>query len=347
MMLLENVEKRITASAILDSDLLQDGVHREEKPLELLTRYQLLEFLTTNRELNPQPTDDLTDNPMKLHESLDMKGDSMLAYHDKLNHRMRGRREDAETATLSPHTVDAPFTTSNQSTVVQATVKKTKPDSLAKEGTEPSAGTPHQLEHYSEVDYNVKAIVDNTCNIMADTDDLGLADFGIINKGLLGQGAFGKVFLVENAQKDQFALKVMQWTTADNDNKIIAERELEVLETLQHQHVVVYVNSFVKEDRMYIITEFCAGGDVGGFLQNLGKATVPEDLLLAWLWQMACGLEYMHIPSEDKPAVLHRDVKPNNIFLTDTGDIRLGTLELPGKEVTPLASARQDRANQF
>ncbi|XP_070209699.1 serine/threonine-protein kinase Nek11-like [Littorina saxatilis] len=128
---------------------------------------------------------------------------------------------------------------------------------------------------------------------MADTDDLGLGDSGVINKGLLGQGAFGNVYLVENTDKEKFAMKVMQWTSAEPEHNLMAVKELKVLETLNHDNVVVYVNSYILDDRIHIITELCAGGDLGGFLGKLEMAntTVPEDLLLAWLWQMACGLD--------------------------------------------------------
>lgn len=70
----------------------------------------------------------------------------------------------------------------------------------------------------------------------------------------------------------------------------VAENELRVLKELNHDHVLVYVDSFVQRGLMYILTEFCAGGDLSGFLDASGKP-VPEDLLLVWLWQMACGLE--------------------------------------------------------
>ncbi|KAK7101408.1 uncharacterized protein [Littorina saxatilis] len=149
----------------------------------------------------------------------------------------------------------------------------------------------------------------------------GLDFDDVTNKGVIGQGAFGCVYLVENSQKEQFAVKVMEWDRMGMDREV-AENELRVLKELNHDHVLVYVDSFVQRGLMYILTEFCAGGDLSGFLDASGKP-VPEDLLLVWLWQMACGLEYMHMSN---PPVLHRDLKPSNIYLTDTGDIRLGDM---------------------
>ena len=81
----------------------------------------------------------------------------------------------------------------------------------------------------------------------------------------------------------------MPWTAFSPD-KAIAENELKVLKELSHDHVLVYRNSFISNEMMYIITEYCSGGDLSGFLDHIGRP-VPEDLLLVWLWQMACGLE--------------------------------------------------------
>ena len=75
-----------------------------------------------------------------------------------------------------------------------------------------------------------------------------------------------------------------------SQDKAVAENELKVLKELSHDHVLVYVDSFVSTERVCIVTEYCSGGDLSGFLKHIGRP-VPEDLLLVWLWQMACGLE--------------------------------------------------------
>ncbi|KAL8614755.1 hypothetical protein ACOMHN_055312 [Nucella lapillus] len=106
-------------------------------------------------------------------------------------------------------------------------------------------------------------------------------------------------------------------------NREVARNEVRVMEQLSHYHVIIYVDSLHLEGHMCLITEVCPGGDLGGFLEQLVRP-VPEDLLRVWLWQMACGLEYMH--TFGSTPIMHRDLKPSNIYLTEIGDIRLGDM---------------------
>lgn len=145
---------------------------------------------------------------------------------------------------------------------------------------------------------------------------------GFQNKGVIGRGAFGVVYLLENDAGREWALKVMEWRYADVTNREVAENELKVLKQLSHDHLIAYVDSFIHNGLLYIATEYCAGGDLSDFL-NVIERPVPEDLLLVWLWQMACGLEYMHTRD---PCILHRDLKPSNVYLTNDGTIRLGDM---------------------
>ncbi|KAK7490575.1 hypothetical protein BaRGS_00018178, partial [Batillaria attramentaria] len=154
----------------------------------------------------------------------------------------------------------------------------------------------------------------------------GMLKTALRNKGLVGQGSFGQVFLLENDKGQQFALKVMSWRFAKDAEKHVAENELRVLNRISHDHVIVYVDTRIRNAELHILTEYCAGGDLHSFLDRISEsvnASVPEDLLVAWLWQMCCGLEYMH---SHKPVILHRDMKPSNIYLTKEGDVRLGDM---------------------
>ncbi|XP_076447970.1 serine/threonine-protein kinase Nek2-like [Babylonia areolata] len=143
--------------------------------------------------------------------------------------------------------------------------------------------------------------------------------------GVIGSGRFGTVYLVQNSSREKFAVKRMLVSDdqGDSTQKQMGFNEVRVLKQLSHEHVLIYVDSLTSGGDLYIITEFCAGGDLNGFLNQLSRP-VPEDLLFVWLWQMACGLEYMH--TFDPTPIIHRDLKPSNVYLTEKGTIRLGDM---------------------
>ncbi|KAL8599582.1 hypothetical protein ACOMHN_065192 [Nucella lapillus] len=150
----------------------------------------------------------------------------------------------------------------------------------------------------------------------------------VVNKGLIGKGAFGWVYLVENSAGEEFAIKLMEWQRAGPRDRGVVVNELRVLQSLSHQHILSYVDHFQQDGIIFIITEYCSGGDLTGFLHQV-RASLPEDLLLVWLWQMACGLEFMH--THENGPVLHRDLKPSNVFFSEKGDVRLGDMGIARK----------------
>lgn len=116
-----------------------------------------------------------------------------------------------------------------------------------------------------------------------------------------------------------------------------AKDEAKILHDLNHRHLVHHVNSYIKHPYLCIITEFCAGGDMDKLVQHLAfRDGLPEKLIVVWLMQTASALDYMHTHS---PVVLHRDLKPQNIYVTENGDLRLGDLGLARKLAGPMDMA--------
>ena len=71
-----------------------------------------------------------------------------------------------------------------------------------------------------------------------------------------------------------------------------------------------YVDHFTYKGQLCIITDFCEGGDLGAVIKRR-TTPLPEPELLAYLAQVALALQHVH-----SRAVLHRDLKAQNIFLT-------------------------------
>ena len=65
--------------------------------------------------------------------------------------------------------------------------------------------------------------------------------------------------------------------------------------------------------------EYCSGGDLRAILQQRAGVLFPQDRILDWFVQLCLAVKYIH----DRH-ILHRDIKSQNIFLTEAGRIKLG-----------------------
>ena len=70
---------------------------------------------------------------------------------------------------------------------------------------------------------------------------------------------------------------------------------------------------------MVIAMEYCKGGDLRAILQQRAGILFPQDRILDWFVQLCLATKYIH-----NRHILHRDIKSQNIFLTEAGKIKLG-----------------------
>ncbi|KAG0720116.1 Serine/threonine-protein kinase Nek6 [Chionoecetes opilio] len=128
----------------------------------------------------------------------------------------------------------------------------------------------------------------------------------------LGRGAFGEAFLV----KKNSQLLVMKKINVKNmDPKLVKYQlqEAELLRSIQHPNIVSYKAHAFKDDMVCILLEYCEGGDLLQEIKRQAETKRPfaEETVSEWIRQLASGLKYIHAIR-----IIHRDVKPNNIFLS-------------------------------
>ncbi|XP_056316844.1 uncharacterized protein LOC130231530 [Danio aesculapii] len=143
-------------------------------------------------------------------------------------------------------------------------------------------------------------------------------EFTIIKE--LGQGLSGRTFLVKNTDGDLFVVKEVNYR--DNETHNRAKNEVSILKKLHHGYIIIYEDSFedIESGHFYIVMEYCAWGDLHNKMQEQrGIGFFEEQQILDWLVQICLALQYIH-----ENNVLHRDVKPQNVFLTEYGYINLG-----------------------
>lgn len=140
----------------------------------------------------------------------------------------------------------------------------------------------------------------------------------------IGKGAFGKVYLCFDERQKKFALKIIDLEGSSENERNMAEKEARLLTTLQHKYILHAESVYQENKTLCIVTEFCDQGDLRQFLDKRIGNPLEEKRIVEWFRQICSALEYLH-----RKNVLHRDIKPQNIFLTGREmTIKLGDLGL-------------------
>ncbi|XP_039920258.1 serine/threonine-protein kinase Nek1 isoform X11 [Hirundo rustica] len=136
----------------------------------------------------------------------------------------------------------------------------------------------------------------------------------------IGEGSFGKAILVkakENGQ--QYVIKEINISKMSNKEREESRREVAVLANMKHPNIVLYRESFEENGSLYIVMDYCEGGDLFKKINAQKGILFSEDQILDWFVQICLALKHIH----DRK-ILHRDIKSQNIFLTKDGTIQLG-----------------------
>lgn len=170
---------------------------------------------------------------------------------------------------------------------------------------------------------------------------------------VIGKGSFGTVRKVK--QKDNGAIlvrKEIEYTSMNIQEKNHIISELRILRELNHPHIVKYLrhDHIPEKKAIHIYQEYCDGGDLAKVVTTFkrNKEAVPEEFIWEVLVQTLLALYRCHygvnaprvdlfggskapfVPTVDlETVVIHRDIKPDNIFMLEGGKtIKLGDFGL-------------------
>ncbi|THU82067.1 kinase-like protein [Dendrothele bispora CBS 962.96] len=169
---------------------------------------------------------------------------------------------------------------------------------------------------------------------------------------VIGNGSFGIIRKVRRKVDGQiFARKELNFDKmSDRDKKQIVA-EVNILKDLHHDHIVRYHDRYVDRDAgmLYILMEYCGGGDLSTIIKQAQRhgRPIPEDAIWNYFMQILLALQHCHHPNghgrngstgsagvvendgkERRAQILHRDVKPDNVFLDENNKVKLGDFGL-------------------
>ncbi|MEG4580276.1 protein kinase [Microcoleus sp. MON1_C5] len=157
-----------------------------------------------------------------------------------------------------------------------------------------------------------------------------LGDYLLLKE--LGRGGFSLVYLARHKRtNEQVALKVMLPKVAANQRAVNwFLREVENMKVLKHPNVVGLKEFGYADETFFFTMEYCDGGSVVDLMEQRGFSTLPIGEGVAIILQVLDGLTYTHnaeIPNvrladgsfAKGQGLIHRDLKPGNIFLANVG----------------------------
>ncbi|KAI7808250.1 hypothetical protein IRJ41_000458 [Triplophysa rosa] len=158
---------------------------------------------------------------------------------------------------------------------------------------------------------------------MNDLNDLiVMDDYELI--GQIGRGAFGRALLVRPKDSDaaipRYVIKEINLRQMSVRDRDASRKEVFLLSKMKHPNIVAFHKSFYDRNNLYILMEYCDAGDLMNRIHMQRGRVFTEQQIIHWFVQICLGLKHIH----DRK-VLHRDIKSQNIFLTDGGQkVKLG-----------------------
>ena len=161
----------------------------------------------------------------------------------------------------------------------------------------------------------------------------------------LGSGGFGTVYLAEDTWIDKrVAIKVPHRQNLDFGELL---REPRLLASLNHPNIVTVITAEKQDNVFFIVMEYVPGETLETIIvERRARSTLAP--ALDYTCQIANAVEHAH-----KQGVIHRDLRPANVFVTDKGLLKVGDfgtsrfLEIAAHGTTVIGSPPYMAPEQF
>eukprot|EP00062_Callorhinchus_milii_P023282 gi/632982005/ref/XP_007907898.1/ PREDICTED: NUAK family SNF1-like kinase 1 [Callorhinchus milii] len=138
----------------------------------------------------------------------------------------------------------------------------------------------------------------------------GKGTYGKVNKGI--ERLSGRVVAIKSIRKDKIK---------DDQDMVHIRREIEIMSSLNHPHIINIYEVFENKDKIVIVMEYASKGELYDYISERRKLNERETR--HFFRQIVSAVHYCH-----KKGVVHRDLKLENILLDDNCNIKIADFGL-------------------
>ncbi|XP_077097456.1 LIM domain kinase 2 [Siphateles boraxobius] len=129
----------------------------------------------------------------------------------------------------------------------------------------------------------------------------------LIHGEILGKGFFGQAIKVTHKATGE-VMVMKELIRCDEETQKTFLKEVKVMRSLDHPHVLKFIGVLYKDKRLNLITEFIEGGTLKDFIRD--KDSFPWEQRVSFAKSIASGMTYLHSMS-----IIHRDLNSHNCLV--------------------------------
>ena len=129
---------------------------------------------------------------------------------------------------------------------------------------------------------------------------------------MIGKGAMASVYLCQSDTQEWVALKILASQHPPLVDRFL--REIEILQTLEHEHIVQYIDHDIHEGFHYLVMTYIDGIDLNVYTQKLHQRPPLERYARCRSFGITLVQTLSYVQAQ---GIIHRDIKPSNILIQE------------------------------
>ena len=135
------------------------------------------------------------------------------------------------------------------------------------------------------------------------------------------ENVYSKIYKVLNKKNNiYYTIKIISITHLREEEIEYIQNEINILSNINNEHIIKYIDSFTDNNNIYILMEYNDGSYLNEFIKNYKDKNIliDENILYNIILDLCLGIKEIH-----ENNLIHRDLKPKNIFITKNNKVKI------------------------